>query len=166
MLVILPMIQSCNENQIDINSASASELEKLDGVGEKIAQYIVDARPFDSVDDLIEVYRIGEITLGKIKEQGLACVEGSDYESSEDEEEIEGIIEVVEKIEDDEFSEEIPEPIEREIISLNTKVIKSGETEKSLEKSNYAVYGLAGFCVLIGFLFWLKQRKPKNEFKE
>lgn len=59
---------------IDINTAPASELEKLVGVGPTIAQRIIEARPFSSVDDLIRVKGIGEKTLQKIKEQGLACV--------------------------------------------------------------------------------------------
>ena len=41
---------------IDVNSAELSELDKLPGIGPVKAQAIVDARPFDSLDDLIKVY--------------------------------------------------------------------------------------------------------------
>lgn len=64
----------CNENQIDVNSASAEELDKLSGIGTTKAQAIIQARPFSSLDDLINVKGIGEVTLANIKTQGLACV--------------------------------------------------------------------------------------------
>lgn len=59
---------------IDINTASLAQLDTLTGIGPKYAQAIIDARPFSSVDDLIRVKGIGEKTLQKIKEQGLAYV--------------------------------------------------------------------------------------------
>ncbi|MBU2634848.1 lamin tail domain-containing protein [Patescibacteria group bacterium] len=59
---------------IDINTAPLEELEKIIGVGPALAQKIIEARPFDSLDDLIKVKGIGEITLQKIKDQGLAWV--------------------------------------------------------------------------------------------
>ena len=59
---------------IDINSAPKEELVKISGVGETIAQRIIEARPFSSLDDLLRVKGIGEKRLVKIKEQGLACV--------------------------------------------------------------------------------------------
>ncbi|HQK63537.1 MAG TPA: lamin tail domain-containing protein [Candidatus Staskawiczbacteria bacterium] len=63
-------------NKIDINTATAKQLEELVGIGEKKAQAIIDARPFSSVDDLKRVKGIGDgVTLQKIKEQGLACVD-------------------------------------------------------------------------------------------
>jgi hypothetical protein len=64
----------CNEGQIDINSANASELDRIITIGEVLAQRIIDSRPFYSLDDLIKVKGIGNITLSKIKSQGLACV--------------------------------------------------------------------------------------------
>src|SRR3989344_670040 len=64
----------CNSNQININTASLTELDKLSGIGPVKAQNIINTRPFNSIDDLINVSGIGEITLENIKSQGLACV--------------------------------------------------------------------------------------------
>ncbi len=61
-------------NKIDINSAGQSQLTGITGIGPVLSQRITGARPFSSVDDLIRVKGIGEITLQKIKEEGLAYV--------------------------------------------------------------------------------------------
>jgi competence protein ComEA len=57
---------------IDVNTASATDLEELPGVGEVIAAAIVDYRtqngPFTSVDQLEEVSGIGPATLENIRD--------------------------------------------------------------------------------------------------
>jgi competence protein ComEA len=57
---------------VNINAATATELEALPGVGEVIAQRIVDYRtangPFTSVDQLLDVSGIGESTLESMRE--------------------------------------------------------------------------------------------------
>ena len=83
----------CQNNQIDINSASADELEKLNGIGPVYAGRIVEERPFESVEDLVRINGIGEKTLEKIKTQGLACAEGEVVEVEKSSEKHEEIIE-------------------------------------------------------------------------
>ncbi len=61
-------------DKVEINTASSEQLETLTGVGPVKALAIIDARPFSSVDDLLRVSGIGEKTLQKIKDQGLAYV--------------------------------------------------------------------------------------------
>jgi competence protein ComEA len=57
---------------VNVNTASATDLETLPGVGEVIAQAIIDHRtengPFTSVDQLLDVSGIGDATLEDIRE--------------------------------------------------------------------------------------------------
>jgi len=76
LLLVFP-IQAADlieAEKIDVNTALEEELQKITGVGPAIAQRIIDARPFSSIHDLIRVNGIGEITLQKIIDQGLAWV--------------------------------------------------------------------------------------------
>ncbi len=57
---------------LDINSATASELEELPGIGPELARRIVAYReahgPFRSVEELLNVPGIGPATLERIRE--------------------------------------------------------------------------------------------------
>lgn len=54
-------------NQININTATATELETLPGVGPSTAEKIIGGRPYSSVDDLLQVSGIGDKTLSQFK---------------------------------------------------------------------------------------------------
>jgi competence ComEA-like helix-hairpin-helix protein len=51
---------------IDINRATAAELERLPEVGPAMAKEIVKGRPYKTVEDLLDVKGIGPKTLEKI----------------------------------------------------------------------------------------------------
>jgi hypothetical protein len=185
----LPLYSSiCEEGQIDINSASAEKLTEIIWIGEKTGEYLIDARPFNSIDDLINVKYIGDSKLSDIKEQKLACV---DKENSSDEYEEQENEQNEDKQEEDEFEENEEQNKEKDKsekdekssdynylktdseknqiknltlnpINLNIKDIK----DKNKENPNWALYGIMIFCVLLGFLFIeRKRRSNKNEFR-
>jgi len=155
---------SCSEGQIDINTASLEDLDNIIWVGEATAQKIIDARPFSSVDDLINVSGIGETKLADIKEQGLACVCENEEEEEKEQES-----------EKDKNKRKKPEiiPIEKtkkslpeiELIKLNnnTKDIKSNNS-KLISNQNLLIYGLVAFSIFITGALILKF-KQKNEFR-
>lgn len=60
------------QGKINLNTASAADLMKINGIGPKLSKAIIDYRdkngPFTSIDDLTNVPRIGEKTLERLKE--------------------------------------------------------------------------------------------------
>lgn len=74
LILLLPSSIFANGG-IDINSAPLESLQELSGIGPIYAQRIIDGRPFSTIDDLLKIKGIGEKTLEKIKDQGLAFVE-------------------------------------------------------------------------------------------
>ncbi|HEY53366.1 MAG TPA: ComEA family DNA-binding protein [Caldilineae bacterium] len=54
------------DEPIDLNTATAAELESLPGVGPKTAALLIQERPYSSVEDLLRVKGIGEKTLEKL----------------------------------------------------------------------------------------------------
>ncbi len=54
------------DSRIDPNTAARDELMSLPGVGEKTADRIIGARPYQTIDDLLKVHGIGPVLLEKI----------------------------------------------------------------------------------------------------
>jgi len=177
LTILLPMVLStCEEGQIDINSASLQDLDKLSGVGAVKAQAIIDSRPFNSVGDLIKVYGIGEATLEKIRQQGLACVadEKENKENQKDdkpEEEIEQEQGKDEQGKDEQEQDKIILPEEKtfkesrnvtrtskSIIKLNSK---NTESEVIYESKNekIRIYAVYAFCLLLIFIIIILLRR-------
>lgn len=61
---------------ININTATHEELQKIKHIGDKLADLIIEARPFQSMDDLTTVKGIGDSRLQDIIEENLACTGG------------------------------------------------------------------------------------------
>lgn len=53
--------------RISINSSSLAELDSLPRIGPAMAERIIAARPFNTIDDLLKVKGIGQKTLEKLK---------------------------------------------------------------------------------------------------
>ncbi len=180
----------CNETQIDINSASLQELDKIIWIGNATAQKVIDARPFSSLDDLRKVSGLGGTgaKVEDIKSQGLACVANEEIaatnesgvasKSSEDGifiDESEGAnasgskstgkaVESADII-SVENAADIDEINSPEIINLTPKDIKSDKSFLKTGGSNAAFYWLGIFGIFLAFLFALKRyRMGKNEF--
>ena len=57
------------ENEcVSINSATKEQLETLNGVGPSTAQKIIDGRPYEKLEDLMNVSGIGQVTFDKFKD--------------------------------------------------------------------------------------------------
>lgn len=68
-----PASPETQDGRIDINTADATQLDAVKGIGPAIAQKIIDYRatkgPFKNVDGLLAVPGIGAKTLGKMRDQ-------------------------------------------------------------------------------------------------
>jgi competence protein ComEA len=53
--------------RVSVNSASATLLDTLPGVGPATAQRIIEGRPYSKLEDLLDVKGIGEKTLQKLR---------------------------------------------------------------------------------------------------
>jgi competence ComEA-like helix-hairpin-helix protein len=71
----MPAGAAAKAKKIDLNTASRAKLEALKGVGPSLAQKIIAARPFKSVDDLKNVSGIGQAKFDDLKD--LVTVEAA-----------------------------------------------------------------------------------------
>lgn len=66
-------VPSHSSNCIDLNRASASQLDELPHVGEARAQSVIDLRPWRSADDLTRVSGLGPSRVADIKASSMLC---------------------------------------------------------------------------------------------
>ena len=167
---------SCEDGQVDINSASAEELDKIAQIGPVRAEQMIMLRPFSSVDDMIRIVGIGESNINLIKSQGLACVSEEETspsaveleENKRNDTKLDEEANVNSSLSSEPFRNSSSKNIELKAIDLNPKSIKSDVDSQVSDKRNYAIYGLLGFGVLLGLLFLIKNfiggNRHKNEF--
>jgi competence protein ComEA len=53
---------------VNINTGTITELDSLDGIGPSTAQKIIDSRPYNTTTDLLKVSGIGQATYDKFKD--------------------------------------------------------------------------------------------------
>ncbi len=63
-----PVEENTENECININTASVTELDSLNGIGLSTAQKIIDNRPYNQPADLLNVSGIGEATFEKFKD--------------------------------------------------------------------------------------------------
>ena len=84
-LVVPGLVLAGEGSALDLNTASAKQLESLPGIGKETAKRIVEYReaqgPFKSVDDLQHVKGIGKAKLAKIQDKLTVGISAKSPES-------------------------------------------------------------------------------------
>lgn len=76
--------------KIDVNSATLEELQAVKGIGPKLAQAIIDGRPYKEIQDLLQVKGIGEKTLKKFEDMiEVKTIEGEEEQEEQSAEQAE-----------------------------------------------------------------------------
>jgi competence ComEA-like helix-hairpin-helix protein len=132
------VLADCSGEQININNASSEELQGIIGIGPTYAARIIQNRPFETLDNLLQVKGIGEVTLAKIQEEGIACIDAIDEETDDQE----GDQEETEKQEDENEQEEEQENTNQQEDQEGNEL---GEQENQEENENLSEGGHLNF---------------------
>lgn len=112
------------KKKIEVNSATKKELILITGIGSVYAERIIETRPFCSIDEMIRVSGIGNKTIDKIKEEGVAYINTPEFCRGENHEEVK---------EDEEFEDvEQDESTKEEIININSASLEELQKIKGI----------------------------------
>lgn len=166
----------CNSTQVDINSANASELDRIYGIGPTKVQNIIyyrEIQQFNSLEDMINISGIGSTTLNKIERQGIACVnlakqvssKSAEIQSANESPQINNSAEI------NSANANINSPQEINLNSQNEtpkNQVNSSSTSTSIFNSDkMPIYGLIAFSAFLCILFAAKKiriKRYKSEF--
>ncbi|MDH7487236.1 MAG: ComEA family DNA-binding protein [Anaerolineae bacterium] len=74
LVISVPLLQTTSGSgsgpagKVNINTATAEELDTLPGIGPAMAQRIIEGRPYSSIEDIRRVKGIGQATFEKLKD--------------------------------------------------------------------------------------------------
>jgi competence protein ComEC len=63
----------CEPGEVDVNTATFDELQRILHIGPERAQQIIELRPFGSVEAMTRISGIADARLRDIKQEGVAC---------------------------------------------------------------------------------------------
>lgn len=67
MAILAQDLSAAQGEKVDINTATLDELKSVPGIGPKIAQEIINGRPYKKVDELLKIKGISEKKLAEIR---------------------------------------------------------------------------------------------------
>jgi competence ComEA-like helix-hairpin-helix protein len=142
------------DTRLNPNTASAKALEELPGIGPAIAQRLIAARPFESLEDILRVQGLGRMALERLTplltldageigevaeeieavrtiEEGLAEAHGS--EIGEREEQVDEVVEEAPEME----AEGVPQPGDQDLEAPEPEPERELVEEKLVEERTY-----------------------------